>query len=74
VLFEDPPRLRPPGLDRPGDPSLVALFEALADGWEIPDAFAEAGLDAERGLAALAALEISGHVRRQAGGRYTIVP
>lgn len=74
VLFEAPPRLRPPGLDRPGDPSLVGLFEALADGWEIPDAFTEAGLDAERGLAALAALEMSGHVRRQAGGRYTIVP
>ena len=74
VLFENPPRLRPPGLDRPGDASLIPLFEALADGWEIPEAFTEAGLDAERGLAALAELEMSGHVRRQAGGRYTIVP
>jgi DNA processing protein len=73
VLFEDPPRLRPPGLDRPGDPSLISLYEALADGYGLPDAFAEAGLDAERGLAALAALEMSGHIRRQAGGRYTIV-
>jgi DNA processing protein len=74
VLFEDPPRLRPPGLDRPGDPSLIPLFEALADGWEVPDAFTEAGLDVERGLAALAELEMTGHVRRQAGGRYTILP
>ena len=74
VLLEDPPRLRPPGLDRPEDPSLIPLLEALADGYEIPDAFTEAGLDAEGGLAALASLEIGGYVRRQAGGRYTVVP
>jgi DNA processing protein len=74
VLFEDPPRLQPPGLDRPRDPALIPLLEALADGWELPDAFTEAGLDAERGLAALAALEIGGYVRRQAGGRYMVVP
>ncbi|MGH2891722.1 MAG: DNA-processing protein DprA [Solirubrobacteraceae bacterium] len=72
VLFEDPPRLRPPGLDRPGDPSLIGLFEALADGYDPPLAFAEAGLDTERGLAALAELEMGGWVRRQAGGRYCI--
>ncbi len=74
VLFEEPPRLRPPGLDRPDDPSLIPLLEALADGYELPDAFTEAGLDAERGLAALASLEIGGYVRRQAGGRYTVTP
>jgi DNA processing protein len=74
AVYEDRPRLRPPGLDRPRDKSLVPLFEALADGYELPGAFTEAGLDAERGLAALAELEMSGHVRRQAGGRYTIVP
>jgi DNA processing protein len=74
VLFEDPPRLRPPGLDRPGDPSLIPLLEALADGYELRDAFTEAGLDAEGGLAALASLEIGGYVRRQAGGRYTVLP
>jgi DNA processing protein len=59
---------------RPDDPRLVALFEALADGYGLPGAFTEAGLDAEGGLAALAALEIGGYVRRQAGGRYTVVP
>ncbi len=72
AVFEDRPRLRPPGLDRPHDPSLVPLFEALADGYELSAAFTEAGLDAERGLATLADLEMGGWVRRQAGGRYTI--
>jgi len=74
AVHEDMPPLRPPRLDRPGDPSLTPLFEALADGYELADAFTEVGLDAERGLAALAALEMSGYVRRQTGGRYTIVP
>jgi DNA processing protein len=60
--------------ERVDDPQLVTLLDALADGYEPPEAFMEAGLDAERGLAALAALEMSGCVRRQAGGRYTIVP
>jgi DNA processing protein len=73
ALCEGRPPPRPPGLDRPGDPSLIPLFEALADGWELPEAFTEAGLDAEGGLAALAALEMGGYVRRQAGGRYTVV-
>jgi DNA processing protein len=72
AVFEDRPRLRPPGLDRPHDPSLIPLFDALADGYELPAAFTEAGLDAERGLATLADLEMGGWVRRQTGGRYTI--
>jgi DNA processing protein len=59
---------------RVDDPQLVILLDALADGYEPPQAFTEAGLDAQRGLAALAALELNGCVRRQAGGRYTIVP
>jgi DNA processing protein len=58
----------------PPDPELESLFDALADGYGLPDAFTQAGLDAERGLTALASLEIGGYVRRQAGGRYTIVP
>jgi DNA processing protein len=57
----------------PPDPELGSLFDALADGYGLPDAFTQAGLDAERGLTALACLEIGGYVRRQAGGRYTIV-
>jgi DNA processing protein len=66
--LEAPPRRSP------GEPQLVALFDALADGFALPDALMEAGLDTEGGLAALAALEMGGYVRRQAGGRYTIVP
>jgi DNA processing protein len=69
---EAPPS--PPRREPPQDPRVAALFEALADGYGLPGAFTQAGLDAERGLAALAALEMGGHVRRQAGGRYTIVP
>jgi DNA processing protein len=63
-----------PRREPPPDPLVRALFEALADGYGLPGAFTEAGLDAEGGLAALAALEMGGYVRRQAGGRYTIVP
>jgi DNA processing protein len=74
AVFEDRRTLRPPGLDRPGDPTLIPLFDALADGYELAEAFGEVGLDAERGLAALASLEIGGYVRRQAGGRYTVLP
>lgn len=64
----------PPGRSRPDDPWLGPLFDALADGYEPPLAFTEVGLDTERGLAALAELEVGGFVRRQAGGRYCIVP
>jgi DNA processing protein len=74
AIYDGSPPQRPPGADRPRDPSLVPLFEALADGYEVPTAFAEAGLDAEAGLAALAALEIGGYVRRQTGGRYCVLP
>jgi DNA processing protein len=71
----DPDRSRAvPHREPPHDPQLAALLEALADGYELPDALAQAGLDAERGLAALAALEMGRYVRRQAGGRYCIVP
>jgi DNA processing protein len=54
-------------------PDLQPLLDALADGLDPPLAFDEAGLDAGRGLAALAALELAGHIRRQPGGRFTII-
>jgi DNA processing protein len=63
-----------PDRARPEDPALGPLFDALADGFELPRAFAEAGMQAEQGMAALAALEMRGHIRRLAGGRYCIVP
>jgi DNA processing protein len=59
--------------DRRGelDPELAELLDALADGEEQTAAFARAGLDTDAGLAALAALELAGLIRRTAGGRYT---
>ena len=60
--------------DRPVlEPRLKPLFDALADGYDLPEAFDQAGLDAGRGLATLAALELAGHVRRQPGGRFSII-
>jgi DNA processing protein len=53
-------------------PELQALLDGLADGHEPGRAFAQAGLDTDRGLAALAALELAGRVRREPGGRFSI--
>lgn len=70
-------RLHHVGAGTPAEPSravvpadLQPLFDALADGHDPPAAFREAGLHPDAGLAALAALELAGHVRRQPGGRY----
>ncbi|MBV9195067.1 MAG: DNA-protecting protein DprA [Solirubrobacterales bacterium] len=53
---------------------LRALLSAIADGADTAAAMARAGVPAERGLAALASLELGGHVTRGAGGRFRIVP
>ncbi|HEX4008983.1 MAG TPA: DNA-processing protein DprA [Solirubrobacteraceae bacterium] len=50
------------------------LFHAIADGFDLLDAFAVAGLDERAGLTALADLELGGFVRRGLGGRYAVVP
>ncbi len=57
------PRLEPP---------LHALLQALAEGHGTAAALQHAGLDADGGLAALAALELSGRIRREVGGRYSV--
>ena len=57
---------------RPADPQLAALLEGLADGETVSGALRRAGLSAEAGLGALAALELSGIVRRGPGGRYEV--
>jgi DNA processing protein len=63
-----------PAHERPGvEPQLRALLAAIGDGDETAAALARAGLGAEAGLAALAALELSGHVRRVGAGRYALV-
>jgi DNA processing protein len=53
-------------------PALRRLFDALADGFDPPQAFEEAGLDTEAGMAQLAELEVAGHICRHPGGRFSI--
>jgi DNA processing protein len=54
-------------------PGLQPLLDAIADGHELPAALDLAGLDIDAGLAALASLELAGRVRRQDGGRFSVV-
>ncbi|MGH2867619.1 MAG: DNA-processing protein DprA [Solirubrobacteraceae bacterium] len=56
------------------EPPLQALLDALAEGHGTAAALVHAGLDADTGLAALAALELAGRIRRGAGGRFTVAP
>jgi DNA processing protein len=58
----------------PVDGEQTALLALIAEGVDTPGAMARAGLAVDRGLAVLASLELAGYVRRQAGGRYSIVP
>jgi DNA processing protein len=55
-------------------PEQRELLAALAEGSDTPDALARAGIDADRGLAALAELELDGYLRRGPGGRLEVVP
>jgi DNA processing protein len=52
---------------------LQALLDGLADGRETSAALARAGLSADAGLAALASLELAGRVRREPGGRFSVL-
>jgi DNA processing protein len=56
------------------EPGLQRLLDALADGHGTMESFAIAGLGPDRGLTALAVLELAGRIRRQAGGRFSAVP
>ncbi len=61
--------------DRPDlDPELRRWLRAIADGHDTPAALARHGLPPERSLQVLSALELSGHVRREAGGRFAVMP
>ncbi len=55
-------------------PQQRRLLSAIADGGDLSDAFAAVGMDADRGLAEIAALELDGYVRRGPGGRFDAVP
>ena len=62
------PRRRPPAELRP-------LLKAIAEGHETAAAaLSRAGFEPDTGLAALAALELDGFVRRGAGGRFRVAP
>jgi DNA processing protein len=53
---------------------LRPLLDAIAAGHETTAALARAGFSPDHGLAALAALELGGFVRRGAGGRFSVLP
>lgn len=62
-------------VDRPPlEPGLQDLLSAIADGTDTSAALHRAGLDPGQGLAALAALELGGYVRREPGGRFSVLP
>ena len=67
VRLAAPPRRRQPPAE------LRNLLAAIAEGHETAAALARAGFGPDQGLAALAALELGGFVRRGAGGRYSAV-
>lgn len=54
-------------------PDLEVLRQLIGAGLEAGDALREAGIDSAEGLASLAALELLGHIRREPGGRYTVI-
>lgn len=62
-------------LERPLlDPELDRWVRAIADGHDTPAALERQGLPPERCLQVLSALELSGHIRREAGGRFAVMP
>jgi DNA processing protein len=56
------------------DPEHARLLGVIAGGVDTADALARAGLSVEQGLAALASLELGGHIRREPGGRFSVAP
>jgi len=58
----------------PPPPELRALLAAIGAGQDTLAALARGGMSPERGLAALAELELGGHIKREPGGRFSVVP
>ncbi|MDQ6605178.1 MAG: DNA-processing protein DprA [Actinomycetota bacterium] len=54
-------------------PELARLRSAIAEGHDTAAAIAGSGIPPEQGLAALAALELGGHIRRGPGGRFVVI-
>lgn len=53
---------------------LAALLHEIACGRDTAGALEAVGVEPERGLAALAALELAGYILREPGGRYAVSP
>jgi DNA processing protein len=73
VLFEAGSRTVPADVRPEFSPELVGLLEAIGEGDDTPAALSRRGLLPEQGLAALAALELGGYIRREPGGRFAVV-
>lgn len=56
------------------DEDASALMRAVADGHDTAAALVRAGVAPDRGLAALASLELGGYIRRGPGGRFAVLP
>jgi DNA processing protein len=56
------------------DPEQSSVLRALGTGEDTVEALARAGFEPDRLLVSLAALELEGYVRRDAGGRFAVVP
>lgn len=72
-LFGAAARRAPARPGPPLPPPLQTLIEALAEGHETSAALGRAGLSADGGLAALASLELAGRIRREPGGRFSVL-
>jgi DNA processing protein len=74
-LFGAGARVAPGDATRPDlRPELRALLQALGDGHDAASALIKAGFAVDHGLAALASLELGGYLRREAGGRFSVIP
>lgn len=56
------------------DEELVRLLDAIGGGRDTLAALSHAGFATDQALAGLGALELEGYVRREPGGRFTVVP
>jgi DNA processing protein len=72
-LFGVGVRTAAPARRAPPNEDAARLLEAVAAGHDTIGALLAAGIGAEQALPALAALELSGHLRRGVGGRFVVV-
>ncbi len=56
------------------EPEQRAVLQAIEDGRDTPGALTRAGVGPAQSLAALASLELAGYIRREAGGRFALLP